>query len=202
MSVTAVPIPPIRRGALGLLWLGIAAAVALAVWLAFVGAAPVVAEKGTNEQFLAYNRTRPGVIETPSGLQYQILKRGEDDRTPTADDVAAVNYVGRLRDGTVFDANPPQQPATFPLARGTIKGFGEALRLMPKGSRYRFWIKPDLGYGDHSPDPTKIPENSILEFDVQMIAFISNEQFQQIQMQQQALQQLQGAGPGGPPPGR
>lgn len=198
MSVTAVPIPPTRRDVLALLWIGIAAAIAVAVWLAFVGAAPVVAEKGTNEQFLAYNATRPGVVQTASGLQYQVLKKGEDDKTPTASDVAAVTYVGRLRDGTVFDAS--QQPVPFPLANGAIPGFLEGLKLMSKGARYRFWMKPELAYGANSPDPTKIPPNSILVFDVQMIAFISQQQFQQFQLQQQLQQQLQRGGAAAPPP--
>jgi len=195
MSVTAVPIPPVRRGIVGLLWLGIAAAIGFAVWLAVIGTAPLVAERGTNEQFLAYNRTRAGVTETASGLQYQVLKAGEDEKRPTDTDVAAVTYIGRLRDGTVFDAS--QQPVPFQLSGGAIPGFIEALKLMPKGSRYRFWIKPELGYGAQSPDPAKIPPGSILVFDVQMVAFISGEQFRAFQAQQQLQQQLQ---QGAPPP--
>jgi FKBP-type peptidyl-prolyl cis-trans isomerase FkpA len=188
-----------------MLWLGLAAAVIFAIWLAFVGAAPVVAQKGTNDQYLAYNRTRPGVVETASGLQYQVLKKGEDTKLPTESDVAAVTYIGRLRDGTVFDAS--QQPVPFPLSSGAIKGFLEGLKLMPKGARYRFWMKPELAYGDQSPDPAKIPSGAILIFDVQMVAFISQAQFQQFQMQQQLQQQMQqqrgapqGAPQSSPPP--
>ncbi|MBY0583329.1 MAG: FKBP-type peptidyl-prolyl cis-trans isomerase [Sphingomonas sp.] len=201
MSVTAVPIRPTRRGVLGMLWAGITVAVAAAIWLAVVGTAPVVGLKGSNEQFLAYNRTRAGVIETESGLQYQILKKGADTKTPTDTDVAAVTYIGRLRDGTVFDAS--QQPVPFPLSKGAIKGFLEGLKLMPKGAQYRFWMKPELAYGASSPDPNKIPPDSILVFDVNMVAFISQQQFEQIQMQQRLQQQLgQGGGaPGQAPPG-
>ncbi len=200
MSVTAVPIPPTRRGILAMLWFGIAIAAIFAIWLAMVGAAPVVAQKGSNDQFLAYNRHRPGVVETASGLQYQVLKKGDDDKTPTESDVAAVSYVGRLRDGTVFDAS--QQPVPFPLSGGAIKGFLEGMKLMPKGARYRFWMKPELAYGDQSPDPAKIPPGALLVFDVQMIAFISEAQFRQFQAQQQLQQGAGGAmPPGSPPPG-
>jgi hypothetical protein len=196
MSVTAVPIPPTRRGVLVTLWLGIAVAVALALWLAIVGAAPVVAEKGTNDQFLAYNRTRPGVMQTASGLQYEVLKKGEGDKSPTDSDVALIAYVGRLRDGTVFEA--PQQPQPFPVSRG-IKGFAEGLKLMRKGARYRFWMKPEIAYGNASPDPAKIPPGSLLVFDVQMLDFINEQQYQQIMMQRQ-LMQMQQQQPGAPAP--
>jgi FKBP-type peptidyl-prolyl cis-trans isomerase len=183
-----------------MLWFGIAIAAIFAIWLAMVGAAPVVAQKGSNDQFLAYNRHRPGVVETASGLQYQVLKKGDDDKTPTESDVAAVSYVGRLRDGTVFDAS--QQPVPFPLSGGAIKGFLEGMKLMPKGARYRFWMKPELAYGDQSPDPAKIPPGALLVFDVQMIAFISEAQFRQFQAQQQLQQGAGGAmPPGSPPPG-
>jgi FKBP-type peptidyl-prolyl cis-trans isomerase FkpA len=111
-------------------------------------------------------------------------------------------YRGTLRDGTVFDQS--QQPAPMPVA-GVVKGFSEGLKLMTRGSAYRFWIKPELGYGDKSPDPSKIPNGSLLVFDVQLLGQLSNEQFQQLQMQQ--MMQGQGGaggpqgGPAGPPPG-
>lgn len=203
MSVTAVPIPPIRRGVLGLLWLGLAAAVAVAVWLAVIGAAPVVALKGTNDQFLAYNRTRPEVTETASGLQYQVLKKGEGTKTPSVDDIAGIQFIGRLRDGTEFQRSQNFTPIS--IRNGAIPGIAEGLKLMPKGSVYRFWIKPELGYGEKTPDPNKIPPDALLVFDVQMLEFISEAQYQQIQLQQQMQQgALGGAGapgaPAAPPP--
>ncbi|MEI4469661.1 FKBP-type peptidyl-prolyl cis-trans isomerase N-terminal domain-containing protein, partial [Klebsiella pneumoniae] len=79
--------------------------------------------KGSNEDFLAYNRTLPGVVETPSGLQYKVLKKGEDSKTPADSDVAGVLYAGHLRDGTEFDRS--QQVVPFPLSGGAIKGFSE-----------------------------------------------------------------------------
>ncbi|MGJ3649385.1 FKBP-type peptidyl-prolyl cis-trans isomerase [Sphingomonas sp. GlSt437] len=198
MSVTAVPIPPTRRGILSLLWLGIAAAVAIAAWLAMIGAAPVIGAKGTNEDFLAYNRTLPGVVETPSGLQYKVLKKGDDTKTPGDTDVAGVLYAGHLRDGTEFDRS--QQVVPFPLSGGAIKGFSEGLKLMPKGSVYRFWIKPDLAYGVASPSP-KVPPNSLLIFDVQMAGFIDQGVYRQLQAQQMQQMQQQQGGAGGAPRG-
>ena len=203
-TITAVPLQPVKRSVLVYLWIGILIAVLGASWLAMRGTAEVVAIRGTNAQFLAWNKTRPGVVETASGLQYQILKPGEGP-TPTQTDVAGVMYVGKLRDGTVFDAS--QQPVPFPLSGGTVKGFSEAMKLMPKGSKYRIWMKPELAYGEQSPDPAKIPNGSLLIFDVDMLGFLPETVFRQQMMQQQLQQQMQGpqgAGPGqaGPPPGQ
>ena len=203
-TITAVPLQPVKRSVLVYLWIGILIAVLGASWLAMRGTAEVVAIRGTNAQFLSWNKTRPGVVETASGLQYQILKPGEGP-TPTQTDVAGVMYVGKLRDGTVFDAS--QQPVPFPLSGGTVKGFSEAMKLMPKGSKYRIWMKPELAYGEQSPDPAKIPNGSLLIFDVDMLGFLPETVFRQQMMQQQLQQQMQGpqgAGPGqaGPPPGQ
>jgi len=201
MSVTAVPIPPTRRGVLGLLWFGIAAAVAVATWLAFIGAAPIVALKGSSEQFMAYNRTLPGVAETPSGTQYQVLKKGDDDKTPAETDVVRAMLVARLRDGSVVEAS--QQPVILPLGRGTPKGLAEGLRMMSKGARYRFWMTSDQVFGPQSPDPTKIPPGSVLVIDAEMIGFISEPDFQRFQMQQQMqqMQQMPQGAPGAAPTG-
>lgn len=188
MSVTAVPIPPIRRGVLGMLWAGVAVAAVGAVALAFVGAAPVVAMKGSAEQFLAYNRSVAGVSETPGGVQYQVVKKGEGDATPGETDIVNVMLVARLRDGTVVQAT--QQPQVLPLGAGMPKALTEALRLMPKKSHYRFWMTPEQVFGTASPDPAKIPPGSVLILDAQMVDFISRQQFQQLQMQQQLQQQM------------
>jgi FKBP-type peptidyl-prolyl cis-trans isomerase len=109
-------------------------------------------------------------------------------------------YIGKLRDGTVFDAS--QQPVPFPLSGGAVPGFLEALKLMPKDSKYRFWLKPELAYGEQSPDPAKIPNGSVLIFDIDMLGFLPETVFRQRMMQQQ-MQAPQGAAPGqaGPPPG-
>jgi FKBP-type peptidyl-prolyl cis-trans isomerase FkpA len=193
-TITAVPLQPTKRSFLVYLWIGILVAVLAAGWLANRGTAEVVALKGTNAQFLSWNKTRPGVVETASGLQYQVLKAGEGPR-PTQADLAGVMYVGRLRDGTVFDAS--QQPVPFPLSGGAVPGFLEALKLMPKDAKYRVWMKPELAYGERSPDPAKIPNGSILIFDIDMLGFMPEAVYRQQMMQQQMQQQMP---QGGPPP--
>lgn len=192
MSVTTVPIQPIEKGSLTKMWIGLALVVALAAGLAWIGTSDAVATGATNEQFLAANADEDGVETTDSGLQYKVIKPGEGN-SPTATDTALVKYEGRLRDGTVFDAN---EQTPMPVG-GVVPGFSEALQLMQKGGEYRIWIPSDLGYGEVSPGPD-IPANSLLTFDVTLIDFISQEQMQQLQQQMQA----QGAGPGGPIPGQ
>ena len=193
MSITAVPIPPTKRGVLTLLWVGIAVAVIAALVLAWAGTAGAVAEKGSNAQFLAYNKSRPGVIETASGLQYQVVKKGTGDLQPTDSDVTLIQYVGKLRDGSIFDAS--KQPTPLPVT-GVVKGFGEALKQMHKGGKIRAWIKPELGYGAQSPSPS-LPANSLLIFDIELLDFLPEAVLRQAQMQQQMQQQ--GGMPGGQP---
>ena len=99
----------------------------------------------------------------------------------------------------MFDAS--KQPTPLPVA-GSIKGFSEGLKLMTKGAKYRFWIKPELGYGANSPDPNAIPNNSLLVFDVELIDFLPQSVLQQqMQMQQQMQGGAPGAAPGTPPQG-
>lgn len=195
-TITAVPLQPTKRSFLVYLWIGILVAILAAGWLANRGTAEVVALKGSNAQFLSWNKSRPGVVETASGLQYKVLKAGEGPR-PTQADLAGVMYVGRLRDGTVFDAS--QQPVPFPLSGGAVPGFLEALKLMPKDAKYRVWMKPELAYGERSPDPAKIPNGSVLIFDIDMLGFMPEAVYRQQMMQQQMQQQMP---QGGPPPAR
>ncbi len=195
-NVTAVPIKPIKRSVTVWIVVGVLLAVVAGGWLAFRGTAQVAAEAGDNAKFLAWNKTRSGVVETASGLQYEVLKKGEGTATPTDTDVALITYKGSLRDGTVFDQS--QRPTPMPV-NGSIKGFSEALKLMPKGALYRLWIKPDLAYGDQSPDPSKIPNGSLLVFDVGLLDFLPQQVIQQMQAQQMMQQQQGGAG--APPPG-
>lgn len=201
MSITAVPLAPTKRRHLLWLWIGILAAVVAGVALAWQGTAGVVATRGTNEQFLAWNRSQPGVTETASGLQYRVIEAGEGP-TPTDTDLTLINYTGMFRNGETFDAS--RQPTPMSPTQ-VVPGFGEGLKLMPKGAKYRFWIKPELAYGAEArTDPQTgreaMPANSLLIFDVEMIDFVPEAVVRQMQMQQQ----LQGAipgGPGGPPPG-
>lgn len=191
-SVTAVPLQPVKRGYILWLTLALIVAVVVAVALAYRGTAGVIAEKGNNEQFLAWNASQPGVRTTATGLQYQVISEGQG-ASPSDQDVALINYAGRLRDGRVFDQS--RQPTPLPVG-GMIPGFTEALKLMKKDGKYRVWIKPELGYGDHSPNPEVIPNNSLLVFDVELKEFMPMAQFQQMMQ----MRQMGGAGgPGGAP---
>lgn len=142
--------------------------------------------------FLKKNRSGDKtVVETPSGLQYKVITPGKGDPKPTDADVALVNYEGKLTNGTTFDKS--QQPTPMKVSE-VVPGFSEALKLMPKGSKYRFWIKPSLGYGDKVTGP--IPANSVLVFDVELLDFLPEAVIRQMQMQQQ----MQGAMPPGAGP--
>lgn len=193
MSVTAVPLQRVKRSYLVWLWLGILVAIGAAVGLAWAGTGPVRADRGTNEQFLAWHASQPGVKTTASGLQYQVLEPGEGDAHPTDQDVALFSYQGHLRDGSVFDAS--ERPVPMPVA-GAVPGFSEGLKLMKKKSKYRFWIKPELGYGANSPDPSKIPNDALLVFDVQLVDFIPEAAYRQMMQMQMGAQ---GGQPGAEP---
>ncbi|URW74464.1 FKBP-type peptidyl-prolyl cis-trans isomerase [Sphingomonas donggukensis] len=185
-SVTAVPIPPVKRRYITYLVVGLVLAVVAAAALAMQAPVDPVA------QFLARNARTSGVVTTPSGLQYRVLSKGQG-AAPTDADVALINYVGKLTDGTIFDQS--RQPTPMPVA-GVVPGFSEAMKLMPKGSKYRLWIKPSLGYGDKAAGP--IPANSVLEFDVEMLDYLPEAMVRQMQQQQQ----MQGAPGAVPPTGR
>jgi len=120
------------------------------------------------QEFLAANKTKAGVTELPSGLQYEILTEGNGPK-PTQYNTVTCHYHGTLIDGTVFDSSVKRgQPASFPLNM-VIKGWTEGLQLMGTGSKWRFFIPPHLGYGDRQVGPT-IGPNSTLIFDVELIS--------------------------------
>jgi FKBP-type peptidyl-prolyl cis-trans isomerase FkpA/FKBP-type peptidyl-prolyl cis-trans isomerase FklB len=117
-------------------------------------------------EFLEKNKSKPNVKVTKSGLQYEVLKEGKGKK-PTLKDKVTVHYTGTLIDGKKFDSSHDRgKPAEFPV-NGIIKGWQEALQLMPEGSVYRLYIPPDLAYGP-SAQPG-IPPNSVLVFDVELI---------------------------------
>lgn len=121
------------------------------------------------ETFLAENRLRPGVVETSSGLQYEIITEGKGPK-PSATSKVTCHYHGTLTDGTVFDSSVQRgQPATFPLNM-VIKGWTEALQLMPTGSKWRLFLPPHLAYGDRQTG-AHIGPNSTLVFEVELISF-------------------------------
>lgn len=120
----------------------------------------------SNDTFLSENAKKQGVVTTPSGLQYQVLKQGTG-KQPTATSSVTVHYEGKLVNGTVFDSSiARKEPATFPLNQ-VIAGWTEGLQLMKEGSEYRFFIPAKLGYGEQ--DMGSIPPNSTLIFDVTLI---------------------------------
>jgi FKBP-type peptidyl-prolyl cis-trans isomerase FklB len=117
--------------------------------------------------FLAANATKPGVVTLPSGLQYKILTPGTGPK-PTATDSVVCNYRGTLLDNTEFDSSYKRgQPATFPVT-GVIKGWTEALQLMPVGSKWQLFIPPDLAYGERAQGP--IGPNATLVFEVELMS--------------------------------
>jgi FKBP-type peptidyl-prolyl cis-trans isomerase FkpA/FKBP-type peptidyl-prolyl cis-trans isomerase FklB len=104
---------------------------------------------------------------TASGLKYEVIRAGSGDK-PVASDTVLVHYEGRLPDGTVFDSSYQRgEPAAFPL-QGLIPGWTEGIQLMPKGSKYRFVIPPQLAYGPSGAGGV-IPPNATLEFDVELL---------------------------------
>lgn len=195
MSVTQVPIQPIKKGSMLKLWGAIALGLVAVGGLAWMGTSRTVAEKGSNEQFLDWNKGQAGVVTTDSGLQYKVIEKGEGPK-PTDQDVALVAYKGTLRDGSVFDQN---EQAPLPVG-GMIPGFTEGLKLMSKGAKYKFWIPPAIAYKDQSPGAA-IPANSLLIFDVELKDFRSQQEIQMMQQQMQQ-QQMQQGGAGAPPPGQ
>ena len=122
--------------------------------------------KEQGEQFLAENALRDGVTVTESGLQYEVIKMGKGPK-PAADAKVKVHYHGTLIDGTVFDSSVDRgEPITFGLNQ-VIKGWTEGVQLMPVGSKFRFYIPQELGYGAQSAG--KIPPYSTLIFDVELL---------------------------------
>lgn len=161
-TVTAVPLHPVKRSYLVYIWIGIALALIAAVALAQQG---------------------PARATTPSGLQYKRLAAGPAGAPrPTDADVALIQYEGKLLNGTTFDKST--RPTPMPVT-GVVPGFSEALKLMAKGSKYRFWLPPKLGYGDKAVGP--IPANSTLVFDVELLDFLPEQTLRQMQMQQQMM---------------
>lgn len=138
--------------------------------LAQLKAEKAAANLKEGQAFLAANKEKEGVIELPSGLQYEIITQGTGPK-PTASNEVTCHYHGTLINGTIFDSSVQRgRPASFPLNM-VIKGWTEGLQLMPTGSKWRFFIPPHLGYGDRQVS-AQIGPNSTLIFEVELISFI------------------------------
>ena len=127
-----------------------------------------VVEEG--RKFMETNKTKDGVKTTPSGMQYEVITMGTGAR-PTANNVVKVHYDGWLLDGTKFDSSRDRgEPADIPLDR-VIAGWIEGIQMMPVGSRFKFYIPSNLGYGDRGSPPA-IPGGATLVFDVELIGIV------------------------------
>jgi FKBP-type peptidyl-prolyl cis-trans isomerase FklB len=127
----------------------------------------IESNKKEGAAFLAANAKKPGVVTLPSGLQYKILTEGSGPK-PTATDSVVCNYRGTLLDNTEFDSSYKRgQPATFGVGQ-VIKGWTEALQLMPTGSKWQLFVPSDLAYGERGPGP--IGPNATLVFEVELVS--------------------------------
>jgi len=126
------------------------------------------ANKTEGEAFLAANKSKDGVVTLPSGLQYKILTAGAGPK-PTASDSVKCNYRGTLIDGKEFDSSYKRgQPATFEVGQ-VIKGWTEALLLMPVGSKWQIFVPSSLGYGERGAG-AEIGPNATLIFEVELLS--------------------------------
>jgi len=120
------------------------------------------------DAFLAVNKGKEGVTALPDGLQYKVLTEGSGPK-PTANDTVTVNYRGMLLNGKEFDSSYKRgQPATFPVG-GVIKGWTEALQLMPVGSKWQLFIPADLAYGDRGAGGDIGPGETLI-FEVELLS--------------------------------
>jgi len=131
--------------------------------------AVTTANEKEGEAYLAANKSKEGVVTLPSGMQYKILKEGTGPKPAAADSVVC-NYRGTLLDGSEFDSSYKRgQPATFPVS-GVIKGWTEALQLMPVGSKWQLFIPSSLAYGDQGTPDGSIGPGSTLIFEVELLS--------------------------------
>lgn len=121
--------------------------------------------------FLEANKKKPGIITTPSGLQYEKVKAGAADaKSPTLENKVTVHYEGKLVNGKVFDSSYARnEPATFPL-NGLIEAWKEGIQLMKKGDTFMLYVPPQMGYGENGAG-ADIGPNEVLIFKVELIDF-------------------------------
>ncbi|WOO41274.1 FKBP-type peptidyl-prolyl cis-trans isomerase [Rubellicoccus peritrichatus] len=134
----------------------------------FLQARMMAAQAKETDAFFAELDSNPNVKKSSTGLYYEILEEGEEGRAGT-DDTVKLHYEGSLPNGTVFDSSKQRgEPATFPVA-GVVPGFGEGVQLVGPGGKVKLYIPPQLGYGQQPPPGSRIPPNSVLVFDVEML---------------------------------
>jgi peptidylprolyl isomerase len=121
----------------------------------------------TGKEFLATNKAKEGVVETASGLQYEIIQKGDGNDHPSASSKVNVHYHGMLLDGTVFDSSVDRgEPISFPLNQ-VIRGWTEGVQLMVVGDKFRFFIPAELAYGNRATG--KIKPGALLIFEVELL---------------------------------
>ena len=131
----------------------------------------VSAVKEAGTKFLEENKKRPGVVTLPDGLQYEIITKGTGP-IPKATDTVQANYVGTLINGEEFDNSYKRgQPLTIPVS-AVIRGWTEALELMPVGSKWKLFVPSDLGYGDRGAG-SAIPGGSALIFEIELLNIVN-----------------------------
>jgi FKBP-type peptidyl-prolyl cis-trans isomerase FklB len=126
--------------------------------------------KKIGEEFLAANKTKPGVVTLPSGLQYTVMKEGTGPKPGPADKVK-VHYHGTLIDGRVFDSSVDRGQPIELSVNGVIPGWTEALQLMPVGSKWKLFIPSNLGYGDQQAGALIAPGSTLI-FDVELLDIV------------------------------
>ena len=123
--------------------------------------------KQKGEEFLSENKEKENIVTLPSGLQYEVLTKGEG-AVPTASDTVRCHYHGTLIDGTVFDSSVQRgEPEVFGVTQ-VIKGWVEALQLMPVGSKWKLFVPSDMAYGEQGAG-NDIQPNSTLVFEVELL---------------------------------
>ena len=126
--------------------------------------------KKQGQDFLAANKSKPGVVTTPSGLQYLVLKAGTGPK-PALTDMVRVHYHGTLIDGRVFDSSVERGQPIELAVNGVIPGWTEALQMMPVGSKWKLFIPSNLAYGDQQAGPMIAP-GSTLVFEVELLDIV------------------------------
>jgi len=149
-SVTAVPIRPLKKGAVGKMWIGVAALCLAGAGLAWVGTSSMQ------------------MSQTESGLRYRVIQEGEGEPVTSAD-LVMLHYVGRLENGTEFDSSRTRGQPMVTGTSGIIPGFSEGLQLMRQGGRYRLWIPPEMGYGSSVPPGAPFGPTDTLVFDIEIM---------------------------------